>query len=123
MTTGSAGEPLEEDCFSKEIIMKAWMAAAAAVITLASGAAHAGDVNWTVTVGSARPAPRVIYAPPAVVYHPVPVVYQPVYQPVPVVYSAAPVYRVVPHGHAKHWRKHAYHQGYRHGHHHDRLHD
>jgi hypothetical protein len=119
-TTHSAGEPLEEDCFSKEIIMKAWMAAAVAATALAAGAAQAGDVSWTVTVGSPRPAPRVIYAPPPVVYAPPPVVYV----PQPVVYQ--PVYHVPP-GHLKHWKKHgyrhgyghAYAQGYRHGRHFD----
>ncbi|TAG25860.1 MAG: hypothetical protein EAZ37_11480 [Burkholderiales bacterium] len=97
--------------------MKAWMAAASAAMALTTGVAHAGDVNWSVTIGSPRPAPRVIYAPPPVVYapppvvyHPAPVVYQPVYQPVPVVY-AQPVYRIPP-GHLKKWHKHGYKYGY-----------
>jgi hypothetical protein len=112
----------------KEIIMKAWMGAAAAALTLASalaaGAAQAGDVSWSVTVGSPRPAPRVIYAPPPVVYAPPPVVYEPVrvvYEPVRVVY-AQPAYRIPP-GHAKHWYKHGYKYGYhdgRKGHRHGR---
>ncbi len=91
--------------------MKAWMASAAMAATLAAGAAQAGDVSWTVTVGSPRPVPRVIYAPPPVVYapppvvyHPAPVVYQPVYQPV--VY-AQPVYAIPP-GHLKKWHKHGH---------------
>jgi hypothetical protein len=129
---------LKEDCFLKEFIMKAWMAAAnlsiLAATALAAGAAQAGDVSWTVTVGSPRPAPRVIYAPPPVVYappqvvyHPAPVVYQRVYQPVyqPVVYTQPGYY--IPPGHAKHWKKHGrkhgygygYAQGYRHGKHDD----
>jgi hypothetical protein len=91
--------------------MKAWIAASAALMALATGAAQAGDVSWTVTVGSPRPAPRVIYAPPAVIYAPPPVVYH----PAPVVYhQPAPVYYVSP-GHAKKWHKHqhryAYHPG------------
>lgn len=107
--------------------MKAWMTAAAAATVLAAGAAQAGDVSWTVTVGSPRPAPRVIYAPPPVIYQPPPVAYYPVYQPVPVVYQ--PVYAVPP-GHWKHGDKHAkkaykhaykhgYYGGYRHGGHDD----
>jgi hypothetical protein len=88
--------------------MKAWIAVAA-VAALTMNAAQAGDVSWTVTVGS--PQPRVIYTPPPVIYSPPPVVYH----PAPVVYSqAAPVYYVPP-GHAKKWHKHqhryAYHPG------------
>jgi hypothetical protein len=122
MTTGGAQRPLEEDCFSKEIIMKAWMASTAMAAALTTGAAQAGDVSWSVTVGSPRPAPRVIYTPPPVIYTPPPVVYHPapvVYAPPPViyaqprviytqprvVYAPAPVYHVPP-GHAKHWYKH-----------------
>jgi hypothetical protein len=93
--------------------MKAWMAMALATAALAAGAAQAGDVSWSVTIGSPRPTPQVVYAPPKVIYTPAPVVVQQVVQP---------VYRVPP-GHAKHWKKHAdkhgyhhgYHQGYRHG--------
>ncbi|MBS7807158.1 hypothetical protein [Variovorax sp. PCZ-1] len=115
--------------------MKAWMTAVVATAALAAGAAQANDVSWTITVGSPRPAPRVIYAPPPVVYSPAPVVYQPapvvvqrVYQPVyQPVYQAAPVVYHMPHGHWKHghkhgWKhayKHGYHQGYRHGRHDD----
>jgi hypothetical protein len=114
--------------------MKAWMTAAVAATALAAGAAQASDVSWTITVGSPRPAPRVIYAPPPVVYAPPPVVYQPapvvvqrVYQPVyQPVYHAAPVVYHMPPGHWKHGHKHAkhaykhaykhgYYQGYRHG--------
>jgi hypothetical protein len=128
-TTPKTQFALKEDCFSKEIVMKAWMKAASvsvfAAAALAAGAAQANDVSWTVTIGSPRPAPRVIYAPPPVVYspppvvyYPAPVVYQPVYplvyQPVPVVYSAAPLYRIPP-GHAKHWKKHGYKYGYQQG--------
>jgi hypothetical protein len=103
---------LNDHCFSKENIMKAWMVAAVAATAWAAGSAKAGDVSWTVTVGSPRPAPRVIYAPPPVVYAPPPVVYHPappvVYQPVyqPVVY-AQPVYAIPP-GHRKHWHKHGH---------------
>lgn len=97
--------------------MKAWMATATVAAALTAGAAQAGDVSWSVTIGSPRPAPRVIYTPPPVVYTPPPVVYTPapvVYHPAPVVYSVAPVYRVPP-GHAKKWHKHAYKHGYQHG--------
>jgi hypothetical protein len=113
--------------FFKENTMKAWTklvsAGMFATAALATGAAQANDVSWTVTIGSPRPAPRVIYAPPPVVYQPPAVVYQPVYLPAPVVYSAAPVYRMPP-GYAKHWKKHGYKYGdypaYRYGRHHDR---
>jgi hypothetical protein len=88
--------------------MKAWMAVAA-LAAVSMNAAQAGDVSWTVTVGS--PQPRVIYAPPAVIYSPPPVIYTPppvVYHPAPVVYQqAAPVYYVSP-GHAKKWHQHRY---------------
>jgi hypothetical protein len=92
--------------------MKAWIASAAVVAALTTGAAQAGDVSWSVTVSSPRTAPQVIYTPP-------PVIYQPVYQPV--VY-AQPVYRIPP-GHMKKGHKHGYKygyaQGYRHGRHDD----
>ncbi len=110
--------------------MKAWMAAAA-LAALTMNAAQAGDVSWTVTVGSPQPRviyapPPVIYTPPPVMYYPAPVVYQQVYQPVyqPVVY-AQPVQYVqrIPPGHLKKWHKHGYKygyaQGYRHGRHDD----
>jgi hypothetical protein len=91
--------------------MKAWMAMAAAAAALTAGAAQAGDVSWSVTIGSPRPAPKVIYTPPPVVYTPAPVVYtpapvvvQPVYQQV--VY-AQPVHRIPP-GHLKKWHKHGH---------------
>jgi hypothetical protein len=136
MTTLDGDAPLFAHCFSKEIIMKAWMAAASVTVfaatAMATGAAQAGDVSWSVTVGSPRPAPRVIYAPPpvvqmppAVVYTPPPVVYAPapvVYRPapvmyppvmyppvmrppVPMVYSAPPMYRMPP-GHLKRLHQH-----------------
>jgi hypothetical protein len=87
--------------------MKAWMALAAAAAALTAGAAQAGDVSWSVTIGSPRPAPKVIYAPPPVVYSPAPVVYA----PAPVVYQhvvyAQPVHRIPP-GHLKKWHKHGH---------------
>lgn len=83
--------------------MKAWMATATVAAALTAGAAQAGDVSWSVTIGSPRPAPRVIYTPAPVVYHPAPVVVQQVVQP---------VYRVPP-GHAKKWHKHGH--RYQHG--------
>lgn len=78
----------------------------------ATGAAHAGNVSWSVginlpplvisggNVGAYYPAPA--YYPPPVVYAPPPVVYAPpprvVYAPPPVVYRPAPpvVYRPAP---------------------------
>ena len=95
--------------------MKAWIAIAA-LAAVSMNAAQAGNVSWTVTVGS--PQPRVIYTPPPVIYSPAPVIYSPqpvVYHPAPVVYQqAAPVYYVSP-GHAKKWHQHqhryAYHPG------------
>jgi hypothetical protein len=101
--------------------MKAWMTMAVATAALAAGAAQASDVSWSVTIGSPRPAPRVIYTPPPVIYSPPPVVYTQapvVYHPAPVVVQQVvqPVYRVPP-GHAKHWKKHAYKHGYHHGYH------
>jgi hypothetical protein len=111
--------------------MKAWMTAAVAATALLAGAAQASDVSWTITVGSPRLAPRVIYTPPPVVYAPPPVVYQTapvvvqrVYQPV--VYSQPVVYHMPSghwkhgHKHAKHAYKHAYKNGYYHGYRHGR---
>jgi hypothetical protein len=131
MTTACASQPLKKHCFSKEIKMKAWIAAAAFAAAWVASAAQASDVSWTITVGSPRPAPRVIYAPPPVIYQPPPVAYYPVYQPAPVVHQPAyqqvvyaqPVHGMPP-GHMKKWKKHgdkhgygdAYRQGYRHGH-------
>jgi|RhisoiCoNPM_1038542.scaffolds.fasta_scaffold03902_2 hypothetical protein len=78
----------------------------------ATGAAHAGNVAWSVginlpplvisggNVGAYYPAP--VYYPPPVVYAPPPVVYAPpprvVYAPPPVIYRPAPpvVYRPAP---------------------------
>jgi hypothetical protein len=106
--------------------MKAWMALAAAAAALTAGSAQAGDVSWSVTIGSPRPAPRVIYTPPPVIYTPPPVVYAPapvVYQPAyqQVVY-AQPVHRIPP-GHLKKWHKHGYKYGYAHGYRHGRHDD
>lgn len=80
-------------------------AVATAASLLATGAAHAGNVYWSVGI-SAPPIGTVIsnappvYAPPQVVYAPPPVVYAPapvVYGPPPVVYGPPPVvYRPVP---------------------------
>ncbi|HXH81315.1 MAG TPA: hypothetical protein VNN07_00135 [Candidatus Tectomicrobia bacterium] len=54
------------------------------------------------------PPPRVVYTPPAAV----------IYTPPPVVYAPAPVYRVVPPGHVKHWKHAGHHHRHRHHHHH-----
>jgi hypothetical protein len=93
--------------------MKAWIVMVAASAAMVAGAAQASDVSWSVTIGSPRPAPRVIYTPPPVVYTPPPVIYH----PVPVVYhpvvSAPPVYRIAP-GHLKKWYKHEHRYAYGH---------
>jgi len=82
---------------------------------LATGAAHAGDVRWSVNINVPGPvyAEPVYYAPPPVYYAPPPPVY---YQPRPVlVRPPAVVYSPGPpaivggswerhHGH--HWRQH-----------------
>jgi hypothetical protein len=83
--------------------MKARMAMAVGLLGLFAGAAQAADVSWSVTIGSPRPAPKVIYSPPPVVYTPAPVVYA----PAPVVYAAPTVVHVPP-GHLKKWHKHAH---------------
>ncbi len=82
-------------------------AVATAASLLGAGAAHAGNVYWSVGI-SAPPigtvisnAPPVVYGPPPVVYAPPPVVYAPpppvIYAPAPVVYAPPPVvYRPVP---------------------------
>lgn len=66
---------------------------------LASGAARASDVHWSIginlpPIGTViTNAPPVVYAPAPVVYAPAPVVYAPapvVYAPPPVVYRPAP---------------------------------
>lgn len=77
------------------------LAAVATVAAMFANTAQASDVSWSVTVGSPRPEPRGVYAPPPVIYSPPPVVYA----PVPLVYHAAPVYHVPP-GHLKKWHKH-----------------
>jgi hypothetical protein len=95
------------------------LAALATAAAMSANTALAGDVSWSVTIGSPRPAPRVIYAPPPVVYSPPPVVYAPppvVYAPAPVVYHPAPVYQAapvyyVPPGHLKKWHKHQHRYG------------
>ena len=129
----TSGQPLKMHCTLKETIMKAWMTLVIAATALTAGIAQASDVSWTITVGSPRPAPRVVYAPPPVVYAPPPVAYYPVYHPAPVVVQ--PVYQPVvyaqpvqyiqriPPGHLKKWHKHGYKygyaQGYRYGRHDD----
>lgn len=92
------------------------IAAAALATAMFAGAAHAGDVNWSIgihapvgpgaTIGTVISnrhmapvvvTPAVVYAPAPVVYAPPPVVYTPpprvVYAPPPqVVYEPPPVY-------------------------------
>ena len=75
------------------------LALAAGTALLASGAAHAADVHWSIgvnlppvaTVISSAPyyGPPAVYAPPAVVYAPPPVVYR----APPAVYGPPVVYR------------------------------
>lgn len=87
----------------------------------ASGAAHAGGVNWHIGInlpGVFLPPPPVVYAPPPVVYAPPPVVYQPpprvYYSPAPIVYEQ-PVYvqpRPRGHWHDGRWREHRGYDGY-----------
>lgn len=96
-----------------------WVATAA--FALAAPMAAASDVDWSVTVGSGYPAPRVYSPPPAVVYvqpQPVYVRPRPVYvQPATVVQYGPPVYyvqEVRPHKH-----KHKHHWKHRHGHRYD----
>ena len=87
-------------------------ALAAPLVLLASGAAHAGNVQWSIginvpavtTVISSGPiyrAPPVVYQAPAPVYYeqPAPVYYE---EPAPVIYLAPPqvVYRPVPRAYA-----------------------
>lgn len=104
---------------------KSAFAALVALGALTAGSAHAGNVQWSVsvnlppvgTVVSNVPvyhAPAPVYHAPAPVYHvPAPVYHAPapvvVYRPVPV---AAPVYG------APHWKQH--HRHHRHHHQHGR---
>ncbi len=96
-------------------------AVAATASLLATGAAHAGNVYWSIgisappigtVISNAPPVyapPPVVYAPPPVVYAPAPVVYVPpppprvVYRPAPVVYGPPVVYRPVPVGYHGAW--------------------
>lgn len=91
-------------------------AVATAASLLAAGAAHAGNVYWSIgisappvgTVISNGPVYAPVYAPAPVVYAPPPVVYAPppvVYQPAPRVVYPAPVVvgRPVPIGYHPGW--------------------
>lgn len=102
-----------------------WLLLTALAAAVVPSIAGAGDIGWSITVGSSRPAP--MYAPPPVVYvHPEPVyvvprsVYvqpQTVYvQPAPVIVGA-PLRAYEPRkarGKDKHWK----HRRERHYHHH-----
>lgn len=69
---------------------------AAAAALLGTGAAHAGNVYWSIGI-SAPPIGTVISNAPAPVYDPAPVyVPAPVYGPAPVVYQSVPVYAPPP---------------------------
>lgn len=92
---------------------------AGTALALGAPAAMAGNVNWSVNIGTPGViyGPPVVYAPPPAVYAPPPVVYvrpQPVYvQPAPVVsygqvYYEQPYYRSYPPGRG-HW-KHRHHR-------------
>jgi hypothetical protein len=78
-----------------------WLAAAAALTTMCAGAAHAGDVHWSVgiqapigpgvSVGTVISNRHVFVAPAPVVYAPAPVVYAPPPY-APVAYAPGPVW-------------------------------
>lgn len=95
---------------------KSAFAALIALGALAAGSAHAGNVQWSVSVNLPVPVVGVpVYHAPAPVYHaPAPVV---VYRPVPpaVVYHPVPVVDHRGRGH-RGWDHH-------HRHHHGRHHD
>ncbi|HEY0821265.1 MAG TPA: hypothetical protein VGD46_20970 [Rhizobacter sp.] len=100
---------------------KSAFAALIALGALAAGSAHAGNVQWSVSVNLPVPvvgvpvyhAPAPVYHAPAPVYHaPAPVV---VYRPAPVV-----VYRPVPVVGHRGWDRHHHHRHHHHGRHHDR---
>lgn len=93
-------------------------AAALAIIAPIAIAGGQPDVNWSITIGSPLPVPRVYVPPPAVYVQPQPVYVrpQPVYvRPAPIVQYGAPYYvKEVRHrkGNRHHWK-----------HHHHRHHD
>lgn len=108
----------------KQAIRKTLAVAALGLAGLtATGAAHAGGVNWHIGInlpGIFYPAPPVVYAPPPVVYAPPPVVYAPpppvYYRPAPIVYQPAPVYvQPGPRGYWREgrWHDHGRRDGYR----------
>jgi hypothetical protein len=93
-----------------------WLAAAS--LALAAPLAGAGDVSWSVSVGTPYPAAPVYVAPPPVVYAPQPVYVRPrpVYvQPATVVQYGPTYYVEQPrHRKHKHWKHHHRHDhGYR----------
>jgi hypothetical protein len=115
LTFNDVHEDIKENVMNNAIKTSAvrWMAAAALVV--AAPFAAAGDVSWSVSVGTPYPAP--VYTPPPVVYvqpQPVYVRPQPVYvQPATVVRYGQPYYveevrykKMKPH----HWKHH--HHGY-----------
>lgn len=93
-----------------------WIAAAALVLT--APMALAGNVNWSVSVGTPYPAP--VYAPPPVVYvqpQPVYVRPRPVYVQPAAVVQYGPTYYVEEgrhgrHKHRGHHWKHDHHDRY-----------
>lgn len=116
---------------SRSFSVRAVLGVVAASALLASGAARADRVYWSVGIDSPQsgvstrmtnmPPPRVVHAPPMVMYSPAPVVYA----PPPVVYAPQPVYAVPaqpvvvvrdgwgrgPHHH-HHWDRRAYPHGW-----------
>ncbi len=99
---------------------KSAFAALIALGALAAGSAHAGNVQWSVSVNLPVPVVGVpVYHAPAPVYHaPAPVV---VYRPVPpaVVYHPVPVVDHRGRGHRGWDHRHPHHHRHHHGRHHD----
>jgi hypothetical protein len=98
---------------------KSAFAALIALGALAAGSAHAGNVQWSVSVNLPVPVVGVpVYHAPAPVYHaPAPVV---VYRPAP---PPVVVYRPVPVVDYRGWDRRHHHRHHHHGRHHDRRHD
>lgn len=91
---------------------------AAAVLALAAPLSTAGDVSWSISVGSPYPAPQVIAPPPVVYMQPQPVYVRPrpVYVQPATVIQYGPAYYVEEARHKKikhrHWKHHHHHRHY-----------
>jgi len=103
----------------RSVLSRFYRLAALAALTVNAPFAMAGgqpEVNWSVTIGTPQPAPRV-YAPPAVYVQPQPVYVrpQPVYvRPVTIVQYDSPYY-VEEYRYKKkrhHWKHHRRHHGH-----------